>query len=420
MFTFIFLQALAKSFGVDAQIVNDLKFPAADREDREDLAVGSHGLTSGRDRDVAEPSAPRDTSKWVSVSMRRNSIGSGPVPILGAAAAPAPDQSSVPVWLPKDRGMVRSVLDVYFSRLNFHRPVFTRGEFEPTLDALYDGQLMVHDAGYVCSAYLILALGTLSELNHRVNGMEKDGGQGAASPTTPKKIMPPDWPEHEEFFERALSVKPDLRVTVSSLQALILLQWYLYTEVSVQRLDFDLDEVQKLMLYFLYDSDRDAHSGASSEALSGLRLSLACTMTPLRRTTCSLKRSVSCASAFGVSFSYMIVAHRFCLGARLRLRRVTRTRPAHHVARAAARISPSTSCSVHRSQRFRRTSSIVYMHQPGRLRTRSCAMPPGLSRAWLSSGGSSLIITDVFLAAPRSGPLRGGRSLYRISPKTMA
>ncbi|KAI9066113.1 hypothetical protein FKP32DRAFT_1589993 [Trametes sanguinea] len=44
--------------------------------------------------------------------------------------------------------------------------------------------------------------------------------------------MPPDWPEHEEFFQFALAVKPDLRVTVSSLQALILLHWYLYTEVS--------------------------------------------------------------------------------------------------------------------------------------------------------------------------------------------
>jgi hypothetical protein len=43
--------------------------------------------------------------------------------------------------------------------------------------------------------------------------------------------MPPEWPVHDEFFERALAVKPDLRVSVSSLQALILLHWYLYTEV---------------------------------------------------------------------------------------------------------------------------------------------------------------------------------------------
>jgi hypothetical protein len=43
--------------------------------------------------------------------------------------------------------------------------------------------------------------------------------------------MPSDWPTHDEFFARALSIKPDLRVSVSSLQALILLHWYLYTEV---------------------------------------------------------------------------------------------------------------------------------------------------------------------------------------------
>jgi hypothetical protein len=43
--------------------------------------------------------------------------------------------------------------------------------------------------------------------------------------------MPSEWPEHEDFFQRALAVKPELRVTISSLQALILLHWYLYTEV---------------------------------------------------------------------------------------------------------------------------------------------------------------------------------------------
>jgi len=46
-----------------------------------------------------------------------------------------------------------------------------------------------------------------------------------------KQLMPSDWPEHDELFERALTVKPDLHVTISSLQALILLHWYLYTEV---------------------------------------------------------------------------------------------------------------------------------------------------------------------------------------------
>ena len=50
--------------------------------------------------------------------------------------------------------------------------------------------------------------------------------------TTPKRAVKIDgWPTHEEFFEQALVVKPELRVTTSSLQALVLLQWYLYIEV---------------------------------------------------------------------------------------------------------------------------------------------------------------------------------------------
>jgi hypothetical protein len=61
--------------------------------------------------------------------------------------------------------------------------------------------------------YLILALGTLSELNHRVVKLEPIG-------------------LHDKFTGRALAVKPDLHVTISSLQALILQHWYLYTEVS--------------------------------------------------------------------------------------------------------------------------------------------------------------------------------------------
>ncbi|KII84447.1 hypothetical protein PLICRDRAFT_168043 [Plicaturopsis crispa FD-325 SS-3] len=148
--------------------------------------------------------------------MRRNSVSAGP-------------PTNIPVWLPKDRKMSKHIVDVYFTRLNYHRPVFARGDFERTLDGLYDGHPIQHDPGYVCSLYLVFALGTLSELNHRASKMDKDSA-GADGPTVIKKLIPHDWPEPDEFFERALSVKPDLRVTISSLQALILLQWYLYTE----------------------------------------------------------------------------------------------------------------------------------------------------------------------------------------------
>lgn len=127
--------------------------------------------------------------------------------------------------------MVQRVLDGYFTRLDHHRPLFTRSSFEKTLDVLYQGAA-AHDPGFVCCLYIMLALGTLSELNHRVNGAEKEG-QAVGSGPALKKLMPVDWPSSEEFFERALAVKPDLRVTTSSLQALILLHWYLYTEVCL-------------------------------------------------------------------------------------------------------------------------------------------------------------------------------------------
>ncbi|KAF7424362.1 hypothetical protein PC9H_009669 [Pleurotus ostreatus] len=209
-------QAIAKTFGVTAAIMNEIAGP-----DKEDLAVGSSGLTSGRDRDIGETSAPRDATKWTSVIVRRNSQSGGTLTGMLPHAGP------VTVWLPKNREMLKVIVDVYFTRLNVHRPVFPRKDFEKILNDLYEGLTVAHDPGFVCSLYLILALGTLSELNHKAAKLDESG---TMHPGPLKKLMPPDWPDHDEFFERALSVKPDLRVTISSLQALILLQWYLYTE----------------------------------------------------------------------------------------------------------------------------------------------------------------------------------------------
>ena len=201
--------------------MNDVTLPPPDRED---LAVGSNGLASRRDYDLKEQL--RDEAKWVSVPMRRNSVSSHPT----SAPPPPVPTSTILVYLPKSRDTVNLVVESYFTRLNFHRPVLLRSDFERTLNALYDNQALPHDPGFICSAYLVFALGTLSELNHRVSKIDP-GNQTPA----PKPLMPADWPEHEEFFQLALSVKPDLRVTVSSLQALTLLQWYLYTEVSAPK-----------------------------------------------------------------------------------------------------------------------------------------------------------------------------------------
>ncbi|GLB40586.1 putative fungal specific transcription factor [Lyophyllum shimeji] len=221
-------EALAKNFGVAPSIVSDLKLGTG-AVDKEDLAVGSSGLSSGRDRDIGKP---RNSNNWVRIYVRRNSGATAPAATLEIPTSVAAASQSVEVWLPKDREMVQHIVEGYFVRLNVHRPVFVRKDFEETLNDLYDGRIVSHDPGYVCSVYLVLALGTLSELNHRAvkADVERSGDVGHLGPTGARRFMPKDWPEHDEFFERALAVKPDLRVTVSSLQALILLHWYLYTE----------------------------------------------------------------------------------------------------------------------------------------------------------------------------------------------
>ncbi|KIK81187.1 hypothetical protein PAXRUDRAFT_15381 [Paxillus rubicundulus Ve08.2h10] len=205
-------RAIAKSFGVHPLIVNETQLST--QMDKEDLAVGSNGLTSGRDQNITEASVPRDPSKWMSISV----------------ATPSTTVSKLKIWLPKDRKMVNNIIDVYFSHLNIHRPVFFRSDFESRLNALYDIDNIQHDPGYICSMYLILALGTLNELNHKASLVDNGPKVPSDSPILTKKLLPNDWPEHYEFFERALAIKPHLRVTITSLQALILLQWYLYTE----------------------------------------------------------------------------------------------------------------------------------------------------------------------------------------------
>lgn len=186
--------------------MHDLKLAVMAGSENEDLAVGSGGLSSGRDREVTEVMLPRNPADWIPFKMQRRTAG----PPL-----------SVDIWLPKDRSMVQVVTDNYFRCLDWHRPVFNRNEFEETLEALYCERPVWHDPGYVCSLYLVLALGTMSLVNKKPADQDPEGLN-----------IPDEWPQHEEFFQRALAIKPDLRVTISSLQALILLQWYLYTEVQ--------------------------------------------------------------------------------------------------------------------------------------------------------------------------------------------
>lgn len=110
--------------------------------------------------------------------------------------------------------------NLYFRRLNYHRPVFTQASFMSRLSDLYtNDDRQMDDAGFICSVYLILALATLSALHH------------PSSDHALKNQLTNDFPSHEDLFYQALKVKPELRVAISSLQAHILLHWYMYIEV---------------------------------------------------------------------------------------------------------------------------------------------------------------------------------------------
>lgn len=80
---------------------------------------------------------------------------------------------------------------------------------------------LVNDAGFLCSVYLVFALGTMAVRNRRVHGSENGDD------------VEEHWPSHEYFYDLALVLKPDLANSISTLQALILLHWYLYCEVCV-------------------------------------------------------------------------------------------------------------------------------------------------------------------------------------------
>ncbi|KAF9523552.1 fungal-specific transcription factor domain-containing protein [Crepidotus variabilis] len=214
-------QALAKAFGVSDVITSGLKLDPV----HEVIPVNPNALPK------IEIANPRDASQWITVSIRREPYNTEGAPNTLSLYGPVTKSPHVEVWLPKDRKFGKYIVEGYFARLNIHRPVYARKDFDKIFNDLYDGTGHVLDPGHLCSVYLILALGTLSELNHRaVNAnldAEKDQFLGSS---VAKKLMPHEWPTHTEFFERALGVKPDLRVSITSLQALILLHWLLYTE----------------------------------------------------------------------------------------------------------------------------------------------------------------------------------------------
>ncbi|KIY51149.1 hypothetical protein FISHEDRAFT_71439 [Fistulina hepatica ATCC 64428] len=269
-------KALVKNFGVSETLIDtesNCAHPGRDL-DAEDLAIGNSGLSSGRDRRSSqEDSVSLDTRIWMPVvvpcyppGVEADVSNNTPSSHNGYGSRiktePATDYSFNPphmrqtIWLPRDLQTVEKIAESYFSRLNIHRPVFTRRAFDAELQRLY-GPLAPPgtflrpsrpdyepedpdeangrpehpgvDPGFLVSFYLIMALGTLNELNTRTL-RRNDSQDNAVALAEAHRHLFPGWPTYNDIFQRALSVKWQLRQSQSSLQAIILLHWYLYTE----------------------------------------------------------------------------------------------------------------------------------------------------------------------------------------------
>jgi hypothetical protein len=188
-------------------------------------------------------------------------------------------------YLPQDRARADMIINCYFEELDWHRPVFIRQDFHESVQALYDSvegnpinprySNIQDDPGFICSLYLALALGTLCIDNMKLHRLIVDEA--------------PTWPTPDEFFTQALAIKPDLRVTISSLQALILLHWYLYTEVRC------CDRLRTMICdaHIYARSVMVALSGVTSVVWFAWLLSLVCIMTRQNKQTRSHLRNAS-------------------------------------------------------------------------------------------------------------------------------
>lgn len=252
------------------------------------------GGISQRETAFDEPLKP---DHWMSIPLKRGT-GSGPL------------FETREFYLPRQREQVSAVVDCYFDQLNPHRPVFMHEDFVTALDALYDtleeGKPIspkyvdiASDSGFLCSVYLVLALGTLCVETQRLHN-----AQDAHRPT---------WPGHEDFYDLALALKPDLTNSISTLQALILLHWYLYTEVNRFSIHFFLrsrSTYHSLQRSIPSRSVTASRFGASWETLFDLPSNSDCTTIRKSRPTSSRLKSAISACASGAFASSMTAVPR--------------------------------------------------------------------------------------------------------------
>ncbi|CCA71448.1 hypothetical protein PIIN_05387 [Serendipita indica DSM 11827] len=191
--------AIARQFGVTSKLLEDPRY-----SNREPQKVDGDELAP-----VATTHGSLHPRLWYNRPFKRGSL---PSPSFSTSELDL-------VWLPLNRKIANHMVEMYFKRLNFHRPIFEKQDYLRRFDMLYSNDTVsTDDVGFLCSTYLILALATLSEMHQPEQNADW------------VMELKQDWPTHEQLFARALVVKPELRVTISSLQALLLLQWYLYSE----------------------------------------------------------------------------------------------------------------------------------------------------------------------------------------------
>ena len=272
----------------------------------------------------------------------------------------------------------------------------------------------LYDPGHLCSLYIILALGTLSEINRQAMSEDHVVGKETVhslSLAAAKKWMPPNWPDHEEFFERALAIKPSLRVTISSLQALILLHWYLYTEVRRSK-NMQCNHSDSLSL-----SVKEYLCGVSSVVLSALLLSLASTTTRLPSSTlllsnpCSLRRSNSCASASGLLSLCMIAVLQSSLGAPWQSLHPTPTHQLPKCERILMAMSLMWNSPLILSipvplPKYKPISSPLCTPRTAKTRQPLCATQPASLRSSTRLGKACQRNINTTLEVPKNGPWR--------------
>ena len=155
---------------------------------------------------------PRDAAAWTETAISRSSM-----------------QQEQQFHLPREREIVNQVLTAYFTDLSPYRPIFNETDVHEKIDVLYSSissnadvragiassrhHDVTDDSGFLCCVYRIFALGTLSVENRRICQAER---------------VEENWLSHEEFYDLALALKPDLQNSISTLQARLILHWYLF------------------------------------------------------------------------------------------------------------------------------------------------------------------------------------------------